>query len=162
MLPRHLRSKGDLQRYPWLTSGHPWLTTGYSWVMIAHSWLTTGHYWALMCHYSAFMGDHQNFMDDYHACIFRRILVCIEREARCIDAPAEGPCANLGREVTRGNEGRTHSGLHRARSEMHRRASGGPARKPWTGNHERMRGAHFRGHLNPKTEESGWTGVGRL
>ena len=112
---------------------HSWLTTGYSWLNIAHSWLIIGHSlapmrhyfafmgdwhpwliwviichsWAFMHHYWASMGDYQSFMDDYHACIFPSILACIEREARCIDAPAEGPRANLSREITSGSEGRT-------------------------------------------------------
>ena len=80
---------------------------GHDWALMAHYWSLMGHYWAFMRHYSAFMGDYQIFMDDYHACIFRRILACMEREARCIDAPAEGPRANLGREITSGCEGPT-------------------------------------------------------
>ena len=45
---------------------------------------------------------------------------------------------------------------------MHRRVSGALKRKPRTEKHERERGLHFRGNLNPKTVESGWSGVGRL
>ena len=112
-----------------------------------------GHYCALMRHYCSLMGDYCALMHHYWA-----FMVHYQAPMVYYWALMDHYWAPMGDHLQLSPP----PGLHRARSEMHRRASGGPARKVWPGNHERERGAHFRGNLNPKTEESGWSGVGRL
>ena len=73
----------------------------YYWAPMGRDWALIAHYWAFMAHYYALTAYY------CYACTIRFILACIEREARCIDAPAEGPRANLGLEITSGSEGRT-------------------------------------------------------